>query len=131
MMNKSLQHLEHQFHVNGRLLVVYVFNKHQPSSKLFREILKLESKVDVSVYSYQPTDMENLGRDNLWEMSSLIVERIKPCLPSSVPSVQWIQFENAVFHWICNRRCVSSRIFRDGWMRRLARRIGFTAPETT
>jgi hypothetical protein len=131
MMNKTIRHLEHHFHVNGRLFVVYVFNKNQPSSKLFREILKQETKIDVSVYSYQPADVKNVAPDDLRAMSSLIVENIKSCLPSSVPPAQWIQFENAVSHWICNHRRLPLRVLHEGWMKRLARRIGLVSPKTT
>ena len=131
MMNRTIRHLEHHFHANGRLFVVHIFNKDEPSSRLFREIPKQKAKIDVSIYSYHSADFENMDPTNLYEMSSSIVGRIKSCLPSSISPTQWNQFESVVSAWICSHRRLPLRTAQEGWMKKLGRRIGLTSPKTS
>ena len=131
MMNRPIRHLEHHFHANGRLFVVHVFNKDKPSSKLFRKIPTQKAEIDVSIYSYQPAEMERIDRDKPDEMASLIVGRIKLCLPSTVSSAQWIHFENVVADWVCNHPRMTFRAVPEGWIKKLARWMGLARLKTT
>jgi hypothetical protein len=130
MMNRKIRHLEHHFHVNGRLFVVHVFNRDPAPTKLFRALSTGKAGIDVSIYSYQPAD-EGVDPETMGAMAPLIVGRIKSCLPSTVSSAQWIQFENAVSDWLSNDPRDRFRIVQDGWIKKLARRLGLASPKTT